>query len=86
MPPHTYPPGATITSTYLTPTSDNRAIPQRRMDQQPQQRRQPSDVPVKYTNGVVHRRVRPLTVDEALQYSSLSSIAPHNPGENLAAG
>lgn len=71
--------GGAPSSQYLTPTSDNRGIPQWKLQQQQQQRpgmRSPQN------NGFGHPQVRPPTVDEALQYSSLSSIVPHNPGKN----
>ncbi|KAI9877619.1 MAG: Sister chromatid cohesion protein 2 [Pleopsidium flavum] len=76
MPSSKHGPGGAPPSTCLTPTSENRGIPQWKMQQQQQQ--QPI-MPSRYRNGVGRRQVRPLTVDEALQYSAFSSTVPHNP-------
>ena len=62
------------TSTFLAPTSDNRGIPARKTQYQ---------TPLQPSNGVSSgnaRGPRLLTVDEALQYSPLSSIIPFSPG------
>lgn len=64
------------TSTFLTPTTDNRGIPARKTQYQ---------TPLQPSNGIhaPHsgnpRGPRLLTVDEALQFSPLSSIIPFSP-------
>lgn len=65
------------TSTFLAPTTDNRGIPARKTQYQ---------TPLQPSNGIYtpnsgnSRGPRLLTVDEALQYSPLSSIIPFSPG------
>ncbi|MCJ1477709.1 Sister chromatid cohesion protein 2 [Lambiella insularis] len=62
-------------STSLTPTSENRGLPQRKAPYY----HSPSHVdPLKHPTGTTARlrQIRPLTVNEALQYSALSSIVP----------
>lgn len=64
-------------STFLTPTTDSRGTPARKTQYQ---------IPLQPTNGIhtpssgnLHGP-RLLTVDEALQYTPLSSIIPFSPG------
>lgn len=72
-------------TTSFTPTSDNRGFPVWKLQQQHQQHQQQRTTMASMQgNGFGHRQVRSLTVDEALQYSSLSSIVPHNPGETMS--
>lgn len=78
MPPPAYDVGTTPSTIFLAPTSDNRGIPQRKTPHY--------SPPVAKVNGSLHangagpRQIRPLTVNEALQYSPLSSIVPFGPG------
>ncbi|MCJ1401949.1 Sister chromatid cohesion protein 2 [Xylographa trunciseda] len=66
-------------STSLTPTSENRGLPQRKAPHYHSPSRSNHAKPL---NGGAARtgKIRPLTVNEALQYSSLSSIVPCDSG------
>lgn len=66
------------TPTFLTPTTDNRGIPARKT--QYQTPLHPSYGIHTLTSGNT-RGPRLLTVDEALQFSPLSSIIPFSPGK-----
>ena len=67
-------------STSLTPTSENRGLPQRKAPHYHSPSRSNHAKPLNNSTDRV-RQIRPLTVNEALQYSSLSSIVPSDSGK-----
>ena len=79
MAPPMYDAGGSPPSTFLAPTTDNQAIPQRKSAQHipPSQG---SHARHKNEPAAISRKLRPLSVNEALQYSPLSSIVPFNSG------
>ena len=70
-------------STSLTPTSENRGLPQRKAPHYHSPSRSNPSKPLNHSVAHV-RQIRPLTVNEALQYSSLSSIVPYDSGKPRA--
>ena len=66
---------------FFAPTTNNRGIPPNKG----QQYHQPSSTNgVRQSNGADPHPARLLTVDEALQYSALSSVVPFSPGRFAA--
>ncbi len=69
--------GGVPASSFLAPTTDNRGIPQRKT---PQYYHPLPTYGVRQANGANYTHTRLLTVEEALQFSPLSSVVPFNPG------
>jgi hypothetical protein len=69
--------GGVPASTFLAPTTDNRGMPQRKT---PQYHHPLSPYGIRQATGVNESHTRLLTVEEALQFSPLSSVVPFNPG------
>ncbi|MCJ1306040.1 Sister chromatid cohesion protein 2, partial [Hypocenomyce scalaris] len=77
MSPPTYHVGNSPSTVFLAPASDNRGIPERKAQHHSQPAARVNGN--RYANITSPVQIRPLTVNEALQYSPLSSIVPFGP-------